>query len=140
MSVARSMVARQAGHDNRPRPDHSAACPRAFDDLAETDQRNLRRIDHAEDGLDALIAETGNRDGRVGDFGTAKHAGAHALNQIAQARHDFAEVLLADVVNRRRDKAALPDRYRDADVNRLAGFERTIDPEAVHLGYLVCSE
>src|SRR5208283_2249432 len=103
MTVARAMVARQARHHNRPRPDHSAACPRALDDLAETDQRNLRRIDDSEDALDTLVAETGDGDRRVGNFGTAKHAGAHALNQIAQTHHDLAEALALDVVNRRRD-------------------------------------
>src|SRR3990172_6008954 len=39
--------------------------PRALHDLAEAHNRHLRRVNDAEDGLDALLAEAGDRDRRI---------------------------------------------------------------------------
>ena len=97
MPVARAMVAREACHHDRPRADHTIPRPRLFDDLAEPDQRDLRRIDDPEDSFDALLTEAGDRDRRIGNFRTAEHAGTHAFYQIAQTHHDLAEALLVDV-------------------------------------------
>ena len=67
MAVAGPVVRRQAGGDQRAGSDAIGARPRTLDQAPEADQRHLRGIDDAEDGFDALIAEVGDGDARVGN-------------------------------------------------------------------------
>ena len=105
MAVAGAMVGRKGCDDGRPRPHHPAGRPWTLYDFAETDQRDLRRIDYSEDRLDPLLAEAGNRDGRVCDLRAAQHASSHPFHEVAQIHHDLVEALLVDIVNCRRDES-----------------------------------
>ena len=69
MSIAGSMVGSERCHDDWSCTDHSVHRPWTLNDFAETDQRNLGRINHPEHGLDALFAKilpyTLRRDGEL---------------------------------------------------------------------------
>ena len=93
--------------------DHAAAATSApsttqgrSHDPAEADDRDLRRIDDAEDGLDALLAETRHGDRRVRQLRAAQAAGPGTLHEVAEGAHQVAELAAVGVVQRRCDEPA----------------------------------
>jgi prepilin-type processing-associated H-X9-DG protein len=97
VQVDQDFPAQGIGRDGA-RADHAVFRPRPLDDAAETDQRDLRRVDHTEDGLHALVAEVGDRDRGVRDLGAAQHAGPRALHEVGEFGHQQHERLGLDVV------------------------------------------
>ena len=80
--------------------------PRTLDNLAETHQRDLRRINDTENGFHSLFAKAGDGDCRIAQFRAAQRTRASALNQVAKVLHQFVEALPVRVVQRRRDEPA----------------------------------
>ena len=83
------MIARQRGGDQRPDFDFVPDDPRAFDNPAEPDERDLRRVVDAECGFNALLAEI--RGGYRGRLSAPLHAQWHCRllgwTTRAAARH-----------------------------------------------------
>ena len=111
MAVARAVIGRQRRRAAAaaPRPSRRPTHGRSRDP-AEAHERHLRRIDDAEGGLDALLAEVGHRDRRIGELGAAQRAGAGARDEIAGAAASASR----DPSCRRRAGPARPDRRRAA--------------------------
>ena len=99
--------------------------PRALDDAAEPDEGDLRRVDHAVDRRDALLAEAGDGDRRVGSSRELRSAARARLHQVAQSRHQLVEISSS----RRRGSPGRPARRRAATIatprwTRLGRVER----------------
>lgn len=115
-AVGDPVVGRQAGHHERAYAEHAVGGPRPIRDRAEADQRDLRRVDDANDGLDALLAQVRHGDRRVGQFGGAQPACARTRDQILEGRHQIAERELIGVVDRGRDQTATAQGNRELPV------------------------
>ena len=132
-SEARWSPARVRPH-NWPHAEHAADSPGPFHDLAEADECDLGRVDDAEDLLDALVAEVGDGDGRVGHLGAAQSAGSGPTDKVAQRLHELVERELVGVVDGGGDQAPAAERHGDAEVHGTGWAERALGPEAVHGG------
>lgn len=71
VAIGRAVVPGQRRTHNRPDSEHPILRPRRVDDLAEPNQRHLRRIDYAVNGLNSEIAQVRDGYGTIGDFGTS---------------------------------------------------------------------
>ena len=57
----------------------------------EADDRDLRREDDPEHGLDAALAEARDGDRRVGHLGAAQRAGTRTRDEVAEGVHQLVE-------------------------------------------------
>ncbi len=114
--------------------------PRPFGHSSEADKRHLWRIDDALHELDALVAEIRDGDRRIGHLGAAQRQGAGPGDEVGERAHQRVEVHGIDVVERRRDQAALAQRNRDAEMHASTGHEAILLEEAVELGILAKRE
>ncbi len=83
-------------------------CPRAFADFPEAHERNLGRVDDAEDRICALITEIGDRDRGVGELRASEAAGPGAFHKILQRLHELGKAELIGVVDGWGDEATAP--------------------------------
>jgi hypothetical protein len=113
---------------------------RLLGDAAETDQRDLRRIDHAVDALGALVAEVRHGERGVAEFGAAQHARPRARDEFGELAHHCAHVLGVRVAQRGRDEPALTQRDADTEVNARGRPQHAVHEEAVHFGRLARGE
>ena len=68
MAVGDAVVGRQGCRHDLAGNDLPFSDPRALDELAESHQCDLWRINDAEDALNPLLAQAGYRNGRVGQL------------------------------------------------------------------------
>ena len=94
--------------------------------LAETHHRDLRRVDHPEYRVDALVAQVGHGDGGIGHLRTAQRERPGAGHQIGEVGHQLVELLVGDVVDRRSHQTAAAQRNRHPDMDRRRGLEAVI--------------
>src|SRR5574341_71343 len=66
VAVANAVIGGERRFNDRPHADHAVSSNRPLGDLAETHQGHLRRIDHAENAFDSLLAEVGDGNRAVG--------------------------------------------------------------------------
>src|SRR6266511_3648829 len=97
MPVARAMIGRKRLGHHLPRAKQPVHGPGAFHNLAEPHDRNLWGINDAEDGLDAMIPQAGDRDRRVSQLRAAQAKSSGALRQIPEFFRQFVEALLIGV-------------------------------------------
>src|SRR3990167_3162795 len=84
-AVVGSKTRRHRWHDAK-----GAVChPRHLTNSAETDQGDLRRVDHAVDGVHALVAQIGDGQGRVRHLGAAQRSGAGPPDQVSEFAHEL---------------------------------------------------
>lgn len=136
MAVGHAVIRREAGRDDRHRPDPSLLRPGALGDPPEADEGDLGRIDHAEHRLDPLVAEVRHRDRRVGHLRAAQGPCACAPHEVRQPMHQIVDRSAGDVVQRGRDEAATTQRDRHADVHGRTRGELAVAVHPVQLGDL----
>ena len=120
MSVGCTMVGGEAGCHDGPRFDGRSDDPGSQRRRAESENCHLRRIDHAEQDIDAVIAEAGDRDRRIGELGAAQRPGANPGDEIAQSPISSSRRLAVDVMDGGCHQPAAADRHRGAEMDELA--------------------
>ena len=101
--------ARRAGHSR----------PGALAWRAEAEERDLRRIDDAEDRVGGVVAEVRHGDRRIGHLRAPQRARTRAPDDVDERCHEVGERTLVGIADRRGDEAAMAERDGDADVDRL---------------------
>ena len=72
------MIGGEGRGEDRADAEHAVVRPGLLGDPAEADERDLRRVNDAEEGLAAEVAEVRDGDGAVAEFRTAQPPGAGA--------------------------------------------------------------
>ena len=102
--------------------------------FAETPpSRDLRRVDDAEHHIDPFVTEVGYRDDGSDISELRSEKDSRPRHQIGEVGHQFVQLLLRNVMDRRRDKTAAAQRYPDTDMNPRRGLEPVFPPESVEL-------
>ena len=114
--------------------------PGPLHDLAEADDRDLRRVDDTEDALHALLAQARHRDRRIGELGAPQRAGTGAHHEVAETSHELVQALVIRVVQGGGDETAGSQRDGDADMDRGIRLDFPGDPSCVQLRDLPESE
>ncbi len=98
--------------------------------LADGQDRGLRRVDHGHEALDAVHPEVRDRERARRELGRRDLALAHALGDPAGLLGDLAEALLVGVEHGRHHERVLPG-HRDADVHARVELELPVAVGAV---------
>src|SRR6516165_10512764 len=133
VTVTCSMVGGERGLHGGDDPDPAVNDADPLGGLVETDDGHLGRVDDAEDGIDALVAEVGNRDGRVRHLRTPQRERACPRHEISEIVHQFVQLLLRDVMDGRRHETTTAQRYPDTDMDPGRGLAPVVSPESVEL-------
>ncbi|MCY1535248.1 hypothetical protein D9M68_706430 [compost metagenome] len=140
VAVADAVIGRQTGIYHRSWQHLPIHHPWFGQHTPEADDGDLRRVDDTPHAFGTPVAQAGDGDGRVGEFGAAQPASPRPLHQIAQSGHELGQGLLVGVVDGRRHQATATQRNRPADVDAVAGAELPTLVKAVELRHLAQSE